>query len=231
MGAKRHFSEDIPRWFVAHGPVCPISAATRLPRLATSFGLDTLSVRPLSRDAPEGCQGPSVQRLPPNPYPDSLPPVLSSLEFGTGSHPTSSRDSSVHAGRARFGGTARFRASCSLACLVAIVTSDASVAVPARDPGLSAERSFAGPAEDDFFPRRRESRRVVSVTRDAFHRSRFERLPPCGGCPLARTSRTPSIAEVRPLDRRRLLSPAPARAHPSCEACARGVPAKASPCP
>lgn len=85
--------------------------------------------------------------------------MLSSLEFGTGFHPTSSRDSSVHAGRARFGGTARFRASCSLARLVAIVTSDASVAVPARDPGLSAERSFAGPAEDDFFPRRRESRR------------------------------------------------------------------------
>jgi len=67
-------------------PSCPISVAMRLPRFATSFGLDTLSVRPLSRDAPEGCQGPSVQRLPPKPL-SNLPPVLSSLEFGNGLSP------------------------------------------------------------------------------------------------------------------------------------------------
>jgi hypothetical protein len=62
--------------FVAHGPVCSISVATRLPRLATSFELDTLSVRPLSRDAPEGRQGPSVQRLPPKPLSKSATRAL-----------------------------------------------------------------------------------------------------------------------------------------------------------
>lgn len=82
--------------------------------------------------APEWCQEPSVRRLPPNLYPTA--PVLSSLDFSTGSHPTSSRDSSVHADQARFGGTARSHVDYSPACSVAIVTSDVSVAVPALTP-------------------------------------------------------------------------------------------------
>lgn len=47
--------------------------------------------------------------------------------------------------RARFGGTARAQARCSLAGLVAIYASGASVAVPACLLGLSAERGSLDP--------------------------------------------------------------------------------------
>lgn len=95
----------IPRLCVTRGSVCPISAASRFPRFATSFGLDTLSVRTLSSTHRRGAKNLPSDVCHPNLYPSA--PVLSSLDFDSGSHPTSSRDSSVHADQARFGGTAR----------------------------------------------------------------------------------------------------------------------------
>jgi hypothetical protein len=122
----------IPRLCVTRGPVCPISAATRLPRFATSFGLDTLLVRTLSSTHRRGAKNLPSDVCHPNPYPSA--PVLSSLDF-------------IRALTRPLRGTRRFtptkpasagplesHASCSLACFVAIVTSDVSVAVPALTP-------------------------------------------------------------------------------------------------
>lgn len=89
-------------------------------------------VRTLSSTHRRGAKNLPSDVCHPNLYPTA--PVLSSLDSSAGSHPTSSRDSSVHADQARFGGTTRSQASCSLACFVAIVTSDVSVAVPALTP-------------------------------------------------------------------------------------------------
>jgi hypothetical protein len=51
------------------------------------------------------------------------------------------KDSPVHAGVARFGGTARSKARCSLADFVAIFASDVSVTTPVPFLDLSAERA------------------------------------------------------------------------------------------
>lgn len=95
----------IPRLCVTRGPFRPYlrsdasSTLRHFLRARHSLGSHSLEY------APEGCQEPSVRRLPPK----SLSICTRALvaRFHSGSHPTSSRDSSVHADQARFGGTAR----------------------------------------------------------------------------------------------------------------------------
>lgn len=65
-------------------------------------------------------------------------------------HPTSSRDSSVHADQARFGGTTRWVARFSLADLVVIFTSDVSVAVPVPITLASQPSVTCQTRRDDF---------------------------------------------------------------------------------
>lgn len=69
-------------------------------------------------------------------------PVLSTFELLAWARThRAPKDSSVHADVARFGGTARSKASCSLADFVATFASDASVATPVSFLDLSAERA------------------------------------------------------------------------------------------
>lgn len=131
-----------------------------------------------------------------------------------GSHPTSSRDSPVHAGRACFGGTARVKTRCSLADLVAIFTSDVPVASSPHDPSLSAERRAFELAEATS-PRDAVTRRELSspgtpsagVDSSAWLLAEWDRV-------FARTRLEPRGRRGTPLrSADDFLSPAPARAH------------------
>lgn len=158
--------------------------ATRLPRLASSFGLDTLSVRPLSRDAPEGCQGPSVQRLPPKPLSKSATralvarvwkraltrPLRGTRRFTPAEPALAGPLDSARAVRSRVSWRSSPLTPLSRSPLVT-PASQPSVHLP-DPPKMTSSRAAV------------KARRVVSVTRDAFHRCRFERLPPCGDCLL-----------------------------------------------
>lgn len=128
-----------------HDPFRLGSTAKAFLPIAASFRLDALLVGDLSsaylshtKNLPSDFCHP-ILSLP------NLHPCFSRSKKHSGSHPTSSRSSSVHADRARFGGTTRARARCSLASLAAIFASDASVAVPASLLGFSAERGSPDP--------------------------------------------------------------------------------------
>lgn len=164
----------IPTRHLTHDPFRLGSTAKAFPPVAASFWLDARLVRDLSSAYLRGTKNlPSDFCHPKTLYPN-LHPCSRRPKKHSDSHPTSSRDPSVHADRARFGGTTRARARYSLASLAAIFASDASVAVPARPLGLSTERGSPDPPKM-ISTRAAVTQTRASTTRDAFHRCRFER--------------------------------------------------------
>lgn len=204
-------ARSLSPWFHSEG----LPACRRFLRARCSPG-----PRSLER-VPAWQQEPSVRLLPPKTLYPNLHPCSRRPKKHSDSHPTSSRDPSVHADRARFGGTTRARARCWLASLAAIFASDASVAVPASPPRSLNRARSAGPAKM-ISTRIAVTQTRASTTRAAFHRCRFERrrsavLRGAGRSPLSRRRPVSNLAREDGYAvslAEGFTSPPQARAHP-----------------
>jgi len=144
------------------------------------------------------------------------------------SHPVHSRVLVGSRRRTRCGGTARFSTSYSPVDSAATFAFDVSVATCARLLRPLSRTQLTADCQGHFCKPRRDAVSAF-VTRDAFRRSRFERLPPHGVSLLLRWARL----ESRWSRRLRLLdppdgfsSPLQARARSPFGARARGVPTR-----